>query len=192
MGEDGIQNQDETDTDCGGVCPACETCEDGIQNQDETDTDCGGVCTACETCEDGIQNQDETGTDCGGVCTACEGCVEVKSVDHNSQNDGRYFNFLNAEVNSVLGEEFGYADTYIIDQYRNGQRFQEHEEVILWNIPNGGSSGDGHGRYNANGLTAEDGQWQIGDQFCFSQVEKPYRLVASDKFCNNRRWLGTQ
>merc|ERR1739847_170988 len=52
--EDGIQNQDETNTDCGGVCPACETCEDGIQNQDETDTDCGGVCTACETCEDGI------------------------------------------------------------------------------------------------------------------------------------------
>ncbi len=130
---DGIQNQDETDADCGGtICPTCdlgdgclgpddcatgncdvgltdvcidpatESCGDGVQNQDETDIDCGGVCGGCdlgedcldstdcasgncaiddgdvcvspatETCGDGIQNQDETDVDCGGAtCGPC-------------------------------------------------------------------------------------------------------------------------
>ena len=71
------------------------TCEDGVQNQDETGVDCGGVCggywydNSChatpktkttpttppttgieeeESCNDGVMNQDETGVDCGGVC----------------------------------------------------------------------------------------------------------------------------
>ncbi len=77
---DGIQNQDETGTDCGGVCGACQvvtaTCTDGVQNQNEQGIDCGGVCAACESaqpsCSDGFQNQNETGVDCGGVCPACE------------------------------------------------------------------------------------------------------------------------
>ncbi|MBT7590570.1 MAG: hypothetical protein HN561_05810 [Candidatus Scalindua sp.] len=58
--------------------PQTPDCFDGIQNQDETGVDCGGVCElnfglACyvpppETCSDGIMNQDETGIDFGGVC----------------------------------------------------------------------------------------------------------------------------
>ncbi|MFQ5686557.1 MAG: hypothetical protein ACE5GV_07850 [Candidatus Scalindua sp.] len=57
--------------------PLLPTCFDGIQNQDETGIDCGGVCEinfgfVCppppETCFDGIMNQDETGIDYGGVC----------------------------------------------------------------------------------------------------------------------------
>lgn len=68
---DGLLNQDETATDCGGICPACPTCSDGIQNQNETGVDCGGSCTACPTCSDGIKNGTETGVDCGGTCTAC-------------------------------------------------------------------------------------------------------------------------
>ncbi len=71
---DGIQNQGETDVDCGGPCAACPTCNDGIQNQGETDVDCGGPCAACPTCNDGIQNQGETGVDCGGPnCAPCGG-----------------------------------------------------------------------------------------------------------------------
>jgi len=31
----------------GEITPPSETCFDGIQNQDETGIDCGGVCTAC-------------------------------------------------------------------------------------------------------------------------------------------------
>ena len=30
--------------------PGCGTCDDGIQNQDETDMDCGGVCEPCPPC----------------------------------------------------------------------------------------------------------------------------------------------
>jgi len=58
--------------------PQTPDCFDGIQNQDETGVDCGGVCELnfgleCyvpppETCSDGIMNQDETGIDFGGVC----------------------------------------------------------------------------------------------------------------------------
>ena len=72
--DDGIQNGDETDIDCGGSCAACATCDDGIQNGDETDIDCGGSCAACATCDDGIQNGDETDIDCGGSCAACATC----------------------------------------------------------------------------------------------------------------------
>ena len=45
-----------------------ETCDDGIENQDETDIDCGGECAPCPTCTDGIKNQNETEIDCGGIC----------------------------------------------------------------------------------------------------------------------------
>lgn len=57
--------------------PNLPNCFDGIQNQDETGIDCGGICElnfgfVCppppETCDDSIMNQDETGIDYGGVC----------------------------------------------------------------------------------------------------------------------------
>jgi len=48
-------------------------CENGVQDADETDVDCGGAdCIACPTCSDGIQNGNETGVDCGGSdCAVC-------------------------------------------------------------------------------------------------------------------------
>lgn len=53
-------------------CGEDETCIDGIQNQDETGVDCGGICQPCFSCSDGIQNGTETGIDCGGDCpTVC-------------------------------------------------------------------------------------------------------------------------
>ncbi|MBX7082571.1 MAG: hypothetical protein K1X88_25425 [Nannocystaceae bacterium] len=90
--DDGVQNGDETDVDCGGSCVAdcddgegclvgddcisqvCDpamfvclppACDDGVQNGNETDLDCGGSCGAtCETGEDCL-----TGLDCiDGVC----------------------------------------------------------------------------------------------------------------------------
>ena len=79
--DDGIQNGDETDVDCGGPdCPACPTCDDGIQNGDETGIDCGGPdCPDCPTCDDGIQNGDETGIDCGG--SNCIPCCELEIIE---------------------------------------------------------------------------------------------------------------
>ncbi len=65
----GVQDQDETDLDCGGVCgPSCvggQIC--AIPN------DCFyGICTnnVCvdPTCDDGLLNQGETAIDCGGPC----------------------------------------------------------------------------------------------------------------------------
>ncbi len=59
--------------DDAAVIEPLATCNDGIQNQGETDVDCGGPnCQACTTsiatCNDGIQNGDETGIDFGGSC----------------------------------------------------------------------------------------------------------------------------
>jgi hypothetical protein len=74
---DGIKNQGETKTDCGGPCQPCidkPTCTDGFRNQDETGIDCGGSCKVCPeepNCIDKIKNQGETGTDCGGPCPKC-------------------------------------------------------------------------------------------------------------------------
>ena len=87
---DGIQNQGETDVDCGGPCPVClpqASCSDGIQNQGETGVDCGGPCQACNvapTCSDGIQNQNETGVDCGGPCAACKELQVPALISTNS------------------------------------------------------------------------------------------------------------
>jgi len=95
---DGIQNQDETDIDCGGICLDCETCSDNIRNQGETGEDCGGSCDACPTCFDGIRNQDETGIDCGGTsCPACPppGCNLLDGyVDGNPTGNHEVENYI--------------------------------------------------------------------------------------------------
>jgi len=85
---DGILNGNETGVDCGGSdCPACPTCDDGIQNGNETDVDCGGSdCAPCPTCNDGIQNGNETGVDCGGSdCPACPTCDD--GIQNGNETD---------------------------------------------------------------------------------------------------------
>ena len=42
---------------------------------------------------------------------------------------------------------------------------------MLWNTPNGGSVGDGHGRYDGITLAAIPGQWKVGDYFCLVRTE---------------------
>jgi len=58
-----------------------ESCIDGIQNQDETGIDCGGICNPCAiqkpSCYDGIKNQNEENIDCGGVCNTCNNPITV-------------------------------------------------------------------------------------------------------------------
>lgn len=79
----------------GGSEPA-ETCEDDLENQSETDVDCGGAeCDACPddasclmasdcmshvceesvcqaaACDDGVKNGSEASLDCGGECADC-------------------------------------------------------------------------------------------------------------------------
>jgi membrane protein implicated in regulation of membrane protease activity len=70
-----IQNQDETDVDCGGQ--VCNPCDEG--RKCIFDFDCkSGFCHPTEkrcrepTCHDGFRNQGEEGIDCGGPCPPCE------------------------------------------------------------------------------------------------------------------------
>jgi len=79
---DGVQNQNETDVDCGGDCP--DGC--GFDQSCVAGADCaGGACVAgkcAPTCADGQLDQDETGLDCGGGCAPCgDGAACVVAVD---------------------------------------------------------------------------------------------------------------
>ena len=67
---DGIQDDGETDVDCGGDT-SCERCPGGRGCTDSSDCESyqcsSGVCVAA-TCDDTVQDGDETGVDCGGSC----------------------------------------------------------------------------------------------------------------------------
>jgi hypothetical protein len=75
----GVKDNSETDTDCGGPncgpCPDLEMCQ---ANADCIDKLCSGNICSKPTCTDGSQNGAETDIDCGGgVCGACkatQGC----------------------------------------------------------------------------------------------------------------------
>jgi len=71
--DDGDENGEETDTDCGG--PDCDACADGegcLLDGDCESLSCDtGVCVPA-SCSDGTQNGSETDVDCGGAtCDAC-------------------------------------------------------------------------------------------------------------------------
>ena len=91
---DGVQNEGETDIDCGGG--HCAPCKDGdtclVGHQDCVSGECGigtqgGACNAADagpsgctcqapTCDDGVKNGTESDTDCGnsGTCPVGESC----------------------------------------------------------------------------------------------------------------------
>jgi len=63
-----IQDSDETDIDCGGVCGRCQNNKECSVNSDCLSSFCdNGICKRAGICDDGILNGDETGIDCGGV-----------------------------------------------------------------------------------------------------------------------------
>ena len=75
---------DPTTTGDGDGEPPMPTCDDNIQNQDETDVDCGG--DICEPCADGlmcVMGSDCQSTTCdNGVCVApCLGDVDCDYLD---------------------------------------------------------------------------------------------------------------
>ncbi|MEM6292135.1 MAG: hypothetical protein AAGA54_12745 [Myxococcota bacterium] len=70
--DDGMQNGDETDVDCGGACDPCGPGDDCDGPEDCDSGVCEGGTCAEPSCDDGVQNGDETGLDCGG--DTCEGC----------------------------------------------------------------------------------------------------------------------
>ncbi len=92
----GVEDEAESDVDCGGVCDkkceleqSCdnnEDCESGRCEKSECveatcskDKDCKAPAHSCNmkkgvcnTCTDGVQNGDETDKDCGGPCSPCK------------------------------------------------------------------------------------------------------------------------
>jgi hypothetical protein len=84
-GEGCVAAQDCSSGVCVGSRCQAAACNDAVQNQDETDVDCGGVCGP--TCADGQAcsvNEDCLGGDCqGGVCQAPagSGCDEALAFD---------------------------------------------------------------------------------------------------------------
>lgn len=89
--DDGVQNGDETDLDCGNSCGA--TCEDGEGCDDDADcisnvcNEVEGMCTPA-TCDDDVQNGDEEGIDCGGSCSDnCDPIEYCLDVDEDGFGD---------------------------------------------------------------------------------------------------------
>ncbi|MBM3204546.1 hypothetical protein FJZ48_01015 [Candidatus Uhrbacteria bacterium] len=72
---DGFQNQNESDVDCGGVCNPCVNGRSCNSNADCASNRClNGTCNPVNqvTCQDGVFNGAETDVDCGGgVCPRC-------------------------------------------------------------------------------------------------------------------------
>src|SRR5438093_5293449 len=78
---DGIQNQGETDVDCGGAttCLRCAAGKSCTANGDCQSNACqAGVCLAQATCTDGFTDGTETDVDCGGM-NMCPRCADGKT-----------------------------------------------------------------------------------------------------------------
>ena len=96
-------------------------------------------------------------------------CILVQSIDHGSGIEGKFFNFFVYDVVAYLGNNWTSGTIVMIDQYRDGARVEVDQAVVLWNTTNGGTLGDGHGRYHSSTFTPSAGQWEIGDYFCPSR-----------------------
>jgi hypothetical protein len=91
--EDGVKDADETDLDCGGICPGCL---DGAVCEVNTDCVSGycndGIC-AVSACDDAVKNGNETDADCGGggclPCAAGKACVQNTDCVTGSCNFGK-------------------------------------------------------------------------------------------------------
>ena len=101
---DGVKNQGETDTDCGGAacgatCAPTKVCA--------ADTDCGGLgasCASgiCRNCADGVKNGAETGLDCGGQCGATCGGGQACNSGADCATSGCTSNLCNLGLTGEL------------------------------------------------------------------------------------------
>ncbi len=81
---DGVQNQDESDVDCGGM--TCNPCGNGkgcSMPSDCVSQVCTGGSCAIPTCTDGKKNGGESDVDCGGA-TTCVRCPDGDKCNDNS------------------------------------------------------------------------------------------------------------
>ncbi|AZZ98101.1 hypothetical protein [Pseudoalteromonas sp. R3] len=81
--------------------------------------------------------------------------VEILSVDHSSGTKGQYFNFDVHVIDDALGHPNWHDKVFLILDTNT----QKLDRAILWRSKNGGSIGDGHGRWNSG---ASPNQWSAG------------------------------
>jgi hypothetical protein len=88
--DDGEQNGDETDVDCGGACgSSCDTDEVCVVDDDCISLVCdGGTCQPSDLCGNGQLDEGETDVDCGGVCGPT--CEIDESCDLNTDCVSNY------------------------------------------------------------------------------------------------------
>ena len=79
--DDEIQNGNETDVDCGGVCGVCANGRGCGVDGDCASGKCTGNSCQAPTCTDGVKNGNETGVDCGGSCDPCPGSLTTLPSD---------------------------------------------------------------------------------------------------------------
>jgi len=87
---DGCQNRDETDVDCGGSCSTkCGNGDSCDVNGDCNSGFCDPSSNTCEapTCSDGFKNQGESGVDCGGPCAGADDEDTLSECTDNLDND---------------------------------------------------------------------------------------------------------
>ena len=69
---DSTKNGTETDVDCGGMCPRCESGKHCLNGADCVTAACVNGTCATASCSNGVQDSSETDMDCGGPgCDAC-------------------------------------------------------------------------------------------------------------------------
>ena len=86
----------------------------------------------------------------------------VLSIEHSDVGavDGAYFHFNISSVDKILGRTTWGGLSFHVKQTRTGKI----EKAVLWRSPNGGSVGDGHGRWDDGSASQSLSQWMVGDK----------------------------
>jgi hypothetical protein len=85
--QNGVQDGDETDEDCGGSCGPCMPGDSCEMPADCDSMVCDASVCAEPSCTDEVLNGDELETDCGGSCTFCAHSEFIAEIDDFPTND---------------------------------------------------------------------------------------------------------
>ncbi len=86
------------------------------------------------------------------------GKLLVVGNQHSFGVVGKYFNFWNDDLNAILGRT-NWTDQFLKVQ---NNRTKQIGWVVVWDTPNGGELGNGHGRWTYD-YHPSAGQWLVGD-----------------------------
>lgn len=122
-------------------------CDNGVQDEDETDVDCGG--DSCGACDGGSCASD---ADCsGGYCDESSGtCVSVPKIEEVSPGDGAAGNLVTisgegfgatASDVTFLGDDTTNGDDVTVSAYECSGAVQWSDDEIVIQIPDGAADG---------------------------------------------------